>query len=143
MIHPSTGTLESTSYPTYGIRSCLTSQTPTQKDPATTPGVHYACPTSFRWSRGTQGAHILCQHITMGRYVVLHEPLVPYHLALVFSLAHSIVPFMVSINISKYKIFHRTDDTMLFFMVKACLCLKNILLFITLKGMFFSLVLLL
>ena len=40
---------------------------------------------------------------------------------------------VTGINIGRYSIFYRPDEAMLFVMVKACLHLQNILLFITLK----------
>ena len=40
---------------------------------------------------------------------------------------------MVNINIGKYNIFHRPNETILFVMVKVCLHLQNILLFRNLK----------
>ena len=40
---------------------------------------------------------------------------------------------MVSINIGKYNFFHRPDEAMHYFMVKACRHLQYILLFRTLK----------
>ena len=46
------------------------------------------------------------------------------------------VQSVISINIDKYNIFHRPDEAMLFFMVKACLCLQNMLSFRTLKEFF-------
>ena len=43
------------------------------------------------------------------------------------------MPSVVSMNVGKYNIFYRPDEAMLFVIVKACLHLKIILLFITLK----------
>ena len=39
----------------------------------------------------------------------------------------------ININIGKDYIFHRPDETMLFVMVRTCLCWKNILLLTTLE----------
>ena len=44
---------------------------------------------------------------------------------------------MLSINIGQCNIFHIADETMLFVMVKACLCLKIIMLFRALNDYFF------
>ena len=49
-----------------------------------------------------------------------------------------VVPFVASITIDKYYIFHKPDETMLSVMMEAFLHLKNILLSSTLKDSIFS-----
>ena len=57
----------------------------------------------------------------------------PYHLAPGVTHCTANGPICDKCNIFKYNIFHRPDEVMLFAMVKACLCSKNVMLFRTIK----------
>ena len=134
MIHHSMGTCESTSCPTYWMRSCLTPMTSNSNRPfcITWGPLHLAHIAD--WACGcrelTHCVNTSKQYLVIWVYII---SLVPHIWHLVSLITWPVVPSMLIINIGKCNIFHKPDEAMIPVMLKACLYLKIILLFRTLK----------